>query len=109
VNVQRGTPTCRVTNVYSLTCTHSLAAPVRRSHRVKLATAGAFVSSDEVLIANARESLFARVNRNIREDGRTYDFDQRDALHYVVYDLQPLLMTGARGAPQAGAKIKAAH
>ena len=28
----------------------------------------------------------------------TYDFDQRDAIHYVVYDLQPLLMAAAIAA-----------
>jgi hypothetical protein len=27
-----------------------------------------------------------QVSRNIDTDGRTYDFGQRDAMHYVVYD-----------------------
>jgi hypothetical protein len=35
------------------------------AHRVNLATAGAFDSGDEVSIADARDSFFAEVNRNI--------------------------------------------
>ena len=35
------------------------------------------------------------MNRNIDTEGRTYDFGQRDAMHYVVYDLEPLLMAAS--------------
>jgi len=38
------------------------------------------------------------VNHNIATGGRTYDFDQRDAIHYVVYDLEPLLMAASIAA-----------
>jgi hypothetical protein len=69
-----------------------------QSHRLKLATAGAYLTGDIELIAGAREGFFAHLNRNIDTEGRTYDFDQRDAMHYVVYDLEPLLMAASIAA-----------
>jgi hypothetical protein len=69
-----------------------------QSHRIKLATAGAFLSGDAALIAAAREGFVAHVSRNIDTDGRTYDFNQRDAMHYVVYDIEPLLYAASIAA-----------
>jgi hypothetical protein len=69
-----------------------------QSHRIKLATSGAYLAGDAELIAEAREGFIAHVSRNIDADGRTYDFDQRDAMHYVVYDLEPLLMAASIAA-----------
>ena len=66
-----------------------------QSHRIKLATAGAYLAGDAEPIAGARDAFMAHVSHNIATDGRTYDFDQRDAMHYVVYDLQPLLMAAS--------------
>ncbi|PZU08292.1 alginate lyase family protein [Sphingomonas sp.] len=63
-----------------------------QSHRVKLATMAAFQGGDPVLISRAREAFRAQVSANIRPDGSTFDFHERDALHYVTYDLDPLLM-----------------
>ena len=63
-----------------------------QSHRIKLATAGAYFTGDAELIAGARDAFMLHVSRNIDSEGRTYDFAQRDAMHYVVYDLEPLLM-----------------
>jgi hypothetical protein len=57
-----------------------------QSHRIKLATAGAYLAGDTELIAGARKGFMEQVSRNIDTDGRTYDFGQRDAMHYVVYD-----------------------
>jgi len=71
-----------------------------QSHRIKLASAGAYLSGDTGLIAAARDGFIAHVTRNIDSDGHTYDFSQRDAMHYVVYDLEPLL---------TAASIAAAH
>ncbi|SMG55466.1 alginate lyase family protein [Paraburkholderia susongensis] len=88
-----------------------------QSHRVKLATAGAFLAGDAALIATAREVFFAHVIRNIDANGVTYDFGQRDAMHYVVYDLQPLIVAASiaaahgedwYGAPQAQGRLAAA-
>lgn len=60
------------------------------SHRVKLATLAAVALDDPGLLARARTQFIAHLGRNLREDGSTVDFEQRDALHYVVYDLEPL-------------------
>jgi hypothetical protein len=69
-----------------------------QSHRIKLATAGAYLSGDPALITAAREGFLAHVSGNIGTEGRTYDFNQRDAMHYVVYDLEPLLMAASMAA-----------
>jgi hypothetical protein len=63
-----------------------------QSHRVKLATMAAVQTGDRALIGRAHAALRAQIAANLRADGSTYDFEERDALHYVTYDLEPLLM-----------------
>lgn len=63
-----------------------------QSHRVKLATMAAFATGDAALIDRARAAFRRQVAANIRPDGSVFDFRERDALHYVTYDLDPLLM-----------------
>ncbi len=63
-----------------------------QSHRVKLITLSAFALNDPGLISNAQRALQVQLDYNLRADGSTVDFEQRDALHYVVYDLEPLLI-----------------
>jgi hypothetical protein len=63
-----------------------------QSHRVKLATMAAFQTGDPVLIARARAAYRKQVAINLHADGSTFDFEERDALHYVTYDLDPLMM-----------------
>ncbi|MDB5709960.1 MAG: alginate lyase [Sphingomonas bacterium] len=63
-----------------------------QSHRVKLATMAAFCTGDRALIDRARAAYRAQIAANLHADGSTYDFEERDALHYVTYDLEPLLM-----------------
>ncbi|KWR74322.1 hypothetical protein RN01_30645 [Cupriavidus sp. SHE] len=84
------------------------------SHRVKLATAGAYLSGKPALIAAARRAFVAHVASNVRDDGSTYDFAQRDAMHYVVYTLEPLLMAASMsrahgddwyGAPEIASRL----
>ncbi|WP_172961451.1 alginate lyase family protein [Pandoraea apista] len=93
---------------------HSTGLNNWQSHRIKLAAAGAFVSGDAARVAAARERFFAHVDSNIRDDGSTYDFAQRDALHYVVYTLEPMLVAASMaaahgedwyGAARSGAKL----
>ncbi|MBB3210856.1 hypothetical protein FHW67_000091 [Herbaspirillum sp. Sphag1AN] len=60
------------------------------SHRVKLATLAAAALSDDSMWRRARTQYQAHLNRNLYADGTTVDFEERDALHYVVYDLEPL-------------------
>lgn len=61
------------------------------SHRIKIGTAGAYLSGDAALVARAKERFLAHVPRNIGEGGVPFDFEQRDALHYTTYSLEPLL------------------
>jgi len=61
------------------------------SHRVKLIALSAFSLNDPALTADAERALRAQLDQNVRSDGSTLDFEQRDALHYVVYDLEPLV------------------
>lgn len=68
------------------------------SHRVKLATAGAFLSGDAQLIERARRAFERQVMNNIDARGQCWDFVQRDAMHYVVYTLEPLLMSASMAA-----------
>jgi hypothetical protein len=63
-----------------------------QSHRIKLATMAAFRTGDAGLIARARDAYRKQVASNLRPDGSTFDFEERDALHYVTYDLEPLAM-----------------
>jgi hypothetical protein len=62
-----------------------------QSHRIKLATLAAYSLNDSNLIAHAQTAFTNHLARNINPDGSVYDYGQRDALHYVVYDLEPLL------------------
>jgi hypothetical protein len=63
-----------------------------QSHRIKLATMAAFEVGDTKLIDRAREAFRKQVSGNIRPDGSVFDFYERDALHYVTYNLDPMLM-----------------
>lgn len=64
-----------------------------QSHRVKLATLAAFQLGDEALITRARRAYEKQVSANLRPDGSVMDFAMRDALHYVVFTLEPLAVS----------------
>ena len=70
-----------------------------QSHRIKLLAASAAALGDPQLIDAARERLLIQVAANIRPDGGTVDFAQRDALHYVTYDLEPLVQAALALSP----------
>jgi hypothetical protein len=63
-----------------------------QSHRVKLIAMTAFALDDRKMIEAARRLFVLQVQNNIGGDGQVLDFGERDALHYVVYDLEPLTM-----------------
>jgi len=63
-----------------------------QSHRIKLATMSAFQTGDAKLIARAGEAFRKQIGVNLYADGSTFDFHERDALHYVTYNLDPLMM-----------------
>jgi hypothetical protein len=62
-----------------------------QSHRLKVIGLAAYVLHDEVLIAQAIQGFKDHVEENLFADGSSFDFHERDALHYHVYDLEPLL------------------
>lgn len=63
-----------------------------QSHRVKLIAMTAFALDDRKMIDAARRLFLVQLQNNIGGDGQVRDFGERDALHYVVYDLEPLTM-----------------
>lgn len=72
-----------------------------QSHRIKLATLSAYRVGDPVLIERARAAYRRHVSTNILADGSVHDFHERDAIHYVTYNLDPL-MTAALSAQRHG-------
>ena len=61
-----------------------------QSHRVKLATLSAVALGDAPLFEAARAQFKKQIGNNLHADGLSTDFEERDALHYTVYDLEPL-------------------
>src|ERR1044072_9519350 len=51
----------------------------------------AFTLDTRKMINAAQRLLVEHIGDNIAPDGSTVDFGERDALHYVTYDLQPLV------------------
>ncbi len=62
-----------------------------QSHRVKLISMIAFTLDNRKMIATAQRLFIEHIGDNVAPDGSTLDFTERDALHYVTYDLQPLV------------------
>jgi len=61
------------------------------SHRLKIAGHVAFLLPDAALGRWVADEYSRHLERNLDPDGTTFDFHQRDALHYHVYDLLPLV------------------
>ena len=61
------------------------------SHRIKLITLLALALQDATLQKTATELFHQHLERNINAQGETLDYRERDALHYVTYDLEPLV------------------
>ncbi len=62
-----------------------------QSHRIKLIAMAAFTLDNRKMINAAQRLFVEHIGDNINPDGSTIDFSERDALHYVTYDLQPLV------------------
>jgi hypothetical protein len=62
-----------------------------QSHRIKLISMAAFTLDNRKMINAAQRLFVEHVGDNIAPNGSTIDFGERDALHYVTYDLQPLV------------------
>jgi hypothetical protein len=63
-----------------------------QSHRIKLATLAAFQIGDATLVDRAHVLFDKHLEANLRPDGSTLDFAQRDALHYVTFSLNSQLI-----------------
>lgn len=61
------------------------------SHRIKTVGLVGFALHDAPLVAWTTEAYQKQVAVNLRPDGSSMDFEDRDALHYHIYDLEPLL------------------
>jgi hypothetical protein len=61
------------------------------SHRLKIIGLIGFAIGDDKLIKHATDGYKEQIRANLRPDGSSFDFEQRDALHYHCYDLEPLL------------------
>jgi hypothetical protein len=61
------------------------------SHRLKVVGLIAFVLRDRALIDQTAAAFREQVDKNLHPDGSSFDFHERDALHYHIYDLTPLL------------------
>lgn len=61
------------------------------SHRLKVVGEIGFGIGDKVLQQYAIDGIKEQIGRNLLPDGRSEDFVTRDAIHYHLYDLEPLL------------------
>jgi hypothetical protein len=62
-----------------------------QSHRVKLAVMGAHVCGKAALISAAEAAFAKQIQDNLLASGESIDFAERDAIHYVIYSVEPLL------------------
>ncbi|SFG56875.1 alginate lyase family protein [Pedobacter insulae] len=62
------------------------------SHRIKAISQVAAALEDTALLQYAMERYKAQISSNLKSDGSSFDFHERDALHYHVYDVDPLLV-----------------
>lgn len=74
------------------------------SHRLKIVGLAGFALADKALIDYAVQGYRRQIEANLRADGSSFDFHERDALHYHCYDLEPLL-TLAIAASQNGVDL----
>ncbi|MFW0714283.1 alginate lyase family protein [Pedobacter sp. N23S346] len=61
------------------------------AHRLKEVGEIGYVLNNPEFITWAIDNLKSHININLNADGTSLDFKQRDALHYHLYDLEPLL------------------
>jgi hypothetical protein len=64
-----------------------------QAHRLKIIAMAAFTLRDTVTEQRVLEAFKTLLNANLNADGTTLDFLERDALHYHVYDLEPMIRT----------------
>jgi hypothetical protein len=62
------------------------------SHRLKLVGLIGFVLRDRQFIQTAIGGFHEQIAADLQPDGSSFDFHERDALHYHCYTLEPLLV-----------------
>ncbi len=62
------------------------------SHRIKVITQIVSALDDKELINAVTQLYLMQISKNLKSDGSSFDFHERDALHYHVYDVDPLLV-----------------
>jgi len=65
-----------------------------QSHRIKIAALASFQLGDPSLINRTIEDYQKHVAGNVLADGTVFDFYERDAIHYVLYNVDPMMMAG---------------
>ena len=60
------------------------------SHRLKVLGQIGFLLNDKKYIDYAIKGIETQVETNLNPDGTSFDFLERDAIHYHLYDLEPL-------------------
>ncbi len=62
------------------------------SHRIKAITQIASALGDKNLKNAAIQYYVMQIAQNLKSDGSSFDFHERDALHYHIYDVDPLMV-----------------
>lgn len=73
-----------------------------QSHRIKLITVAAVALGDRAMLQQAFGLFKQQIADNVLADGSVTDFHDRDALHYVVYDLEPLVQAALAAKADGG-------
>ena len=73
------------------------------SHRIKIVGLIGYALHDATLIAWATDAYRRQIAANLRPDGSSFDFHERDALHYHLYDIEPLLVLAEAARQNDGA------
>lgn len=61
------------------------------SHRIKVITQVVYTIHADKYRDTVNKLIEQQLNQNLYADGSSYDFAERDALHYHIYTLEPLL------------------
>ena len=61
------------------------------SHRLKVVGEIGFLLNDKTFKDFATKGILQQIDTNLNKDGTSWDFLERDALHYHAYDLEPML------------------
>ena len=61
------------------------------SHRLKVVGEIGYILGNQTYITYATEGLPIQIDTNLNADGTSFDFLERDALHYHAYDIEPML------------------